>query len=349
MRENTKKYSKISDFDYDLPETLIAQYPLAERSSSRLMVVDPVKQSIAHQQFRDMVDLLQAGDVLVMNNTKVIPARLYGRKSTGGKLECLIERVLDTKRVLAHIRCSKSPKPGSQLVFAETFTAEVLGREDELFMLRFQGDTTVLEQLEQYGHMPLPPYITRSDEDLDLNRYQTVFAQNDGAVAAPTAGLHFDQALLDQLAAKGVQQAFVTLHVGAGTFQPVRVDDLDDHIMHKEYLDVSAATCEIVNRAKAEGRRIVAVGTTSVRCLESAFSQGELRPYCGDTQLFIRPGYQYQCVDALITNFHLPQSTLLMLVSALAGYDLIRQAYAEAIVQQYRFFSYGDAMFIAAS
>lgn len=343
-----KTYNKLSDFDYQLPERLIAQYPLQNRSDSRLMHVDVDGQSITDRQFCDLVGLLQSGDVLVMNNTKVIPARLYGQKSTGGKIECLVERILDDHRVLAHIKASKAPKPGADLVFASGALATVVTRHDALFELSFQGAESVFDILQRIGHMPLPPYIERSDENMDKNRYQTVYAQQPGAVAAPTAGLHFDQDLLDRLSSKGVEQAHVTLHVGAGTFQPVRVDDLDQHVMHKEYLEVDQAACDIVNRAKLQGRRVIAVGTTSVRCLESAFDAGQLQPYCGDTQLFIRPGYQYQCVDALITNFHLPQSTLLMLVSALAGYDLMRDAYRQAVEQQYRFFSYGDAMFIVA-
>lgn len=346
MTELLEKYNSISHFDYELPEKLIAQYPLKDRASSRLMVVDPGSKTVSHHQFRDITSMLEPGDVLVVNNTKVIPARLYGQKSTGGKIECLVERVLDETRALAHIRSSKSPKPGAELIFVDNLHAKVLGREDELFLLEFMGEGTVLDQLQQVGHMPLPPYISRDDEDLDLDRYQTVYAEHAGAVAAPTAGLHFDQALMDELNAKGVQTAYVTLHVGAGTFQPVRVDNIDEHIMHKEYLEVDQTACDVVNRARAEGKRIIAVGTTSVRCLETAFQDGQLQPYCGDTQLFIRPGYQYQCVDALVTNFHLPQSTLLMLVSAMAGYDLIREAYAQAVTNTYRFFSYGDAMFI---
>ncbi|MDF1761411.1 MAG: tRNA preQ1(34) S-adenosylmethionine ribosyltransferase-isomerase QueA [Coxiellaceae bacterium] len=338
--------NQLSDFDYELPSELIAQYPLADRTASRLLQVSVADEKISHGQFTDIEQLLQPGDVLVMNNTRVIPARLYGQKSTGGKIECLVERVISEQRVLAHIRSSKSPKPGSILVFADDMQARMIERQGDLFLLEFLGERTALDQLHRYGHMPLPPYIERADDDSDLERYQTVYAKQEGAVAAPTAGLHFDQALLDRLQDKGVEVTYVTLHVGAGTFQPVRVDNLDDHVMHSEYLEVDQGTCDVVNKARAENRRIVAVGTTSVRCLESAYSDGELKPFQGDTQLFIRPGYQFKCVDALITNFHLPQSTLLMLVAAMTGYDFMLKAYEEAVKSNYRFFSYGDAMFI---
>ncbi|MDF1655674.1 MAG: tRNA preQ1(34) S-adenosylmethionine ribosyltransferase-isomerase QueA [Coxiellaceae bacterium] len=343
-----RSLNQLSDFDYDLPSELIAQYPLADRTASRLLQVSVADEKISHGQFADIEQLLQPGDVLVMNNTRVIPARLYGQKSTGGKIECLVERVISERRVLAHIRSSKSPKPESILVFADDMQARMVERQGDLFLLEFLGERTALEQLHRYGHMPLPPYIERSDDDSDLERYQTVYAKQEGAVAAPTAGLHFDQPLLDRLQAKGVEITYVTLHVGAGTFQPVRVDHLDDHVMHSEYLEVDQATCDVVNGARKENRRVVAVGTTSVRCLESAFSDDELKPFQGDTQLFIRPGYEFKCVDALITNFHLPQSTLLMLVAAMTGYDLMRAAYEEAVKNKYRFFSYGDAMFVDA-
>ncbi|MDF1797028.1 MAG: tRNA preQ1(34) S-adenosylmethionine ribosyltransferase-isomerase QueA [Coxiellaceae bacterium] len=338
--------NQLSDFDYELPSELIAQYPLADRTASRLLQVSVKEEKIIDRHFCDIEQLLQPGDVLVMNNTRVIPARLYGQKSTGGKIECLVERVVSERRVLAHIRSSKSPKPDSILVFADDMQARMVERQGDLFLLEFLGERTALEELHRYGHMPLPPYIERSDDDSDLERYQTVYAEHEGAVAAPTAGLHFDQVLLDRLQAKGVETCYVTLHVGAGTFQPVRVDNLDDHVMHSEYLEVDQSTCDVVNQARLENRRIVAVGTTSVRCLESAYQDGELKPFQGDTQLFIRPGYQFKCVDALITNFHLPQSTLLMLVAAMTGYNLMCKAYEEAVSKKYRFFSYGDAMLI---
>lgn len=343
MSTAQRELNRLQDYDYVLPEELIAQYPLPERSQSRLLQLGRQSGEIKHGQFWDLLDWLAPGDLLVRNNTRVIPARLYGEKTTGGKLECLVERVLTTHTALVHMRSNKTPKTGALLHFGSC-TAELLGREEELFLLRF--DAPVLEVLHANGHMPLPPYMTREDEALDESRYQTVYAKHEGAVAAPTAGLHFDEALLAAIAKKGVEVTEVTLHVGAGTFQPVRVDNLDEHVMHREYLQVGLETCEAVAKTRARGGRVVAIGTTSVRCLESACQDGVLLPYQGDTDLFIRPGYRYQCVDALVTNFHLPQSTLLMLVSAFAGYDSIKNAYLEAVAQRYRFFSYGDAMLI---
>lgn len=337
---------QLSDFHYDLPPELIAFAPLAERTASRLLKVDGVTGTYEDGVFTDVLDLLQPGDLLVFNNTRVIPARLHGQKMSGGKVEVLVERIVDTHAVLAHVRASKAPKPGTRLLLENVVEAEVTGRAGDLFAIRFLQSEPVLEILEQYGHMPLPPYIEREDNLADRERYQTVFAQKPGAVAAPTAGLHFDQALLAALQAKGVQTAAVTLHVGAGTFQPVRVQNLAEHIMHAEYVDVSAAVCEAVAACKARGGRVIAVGTTSVRSLESAAQTGILQPMQADTRLFITPGYRFKVVDALITNFHLPESTLLMLVSAFAGYGTIKRAYAHAIVQRYRFFSYGDAMFL---
>ena len=337
---------QLSDFHYDLPSELIAFAPLAERTASRLLKVDGVTGTYEDGVFTDVLDLLQPGDLLVFNNTRVIPARLHGQKASGGKVEVLVERIVDTHAVLAHVRASKAPKPGTRLLLENVVEAEVTGRAGDLFAIRFLQSEPVLEILEQYGHMPLPPYIEREDNLADRERYQTVFAQKPGAVAAPTAGLHFDQALLAALQAKGVQTAAVTLHVGAGTFQPVRVQNLAEHIMHAEYVDVSAAVCEAVAACKARGGRVIAVGTTSVRSLESAAQTGILQSMQADTRLFITPGYRFKVVDALITNFHLPESTLLMLVSAFAGYDTIRRAYAHAIEQRYRFFSYGDAMFL---
>lgn len=335
-----------SDFHFELPEELIARYPSDERSDCRLLCVDGASGRLDHRRFPDLVDLLEEGDLLVFNDTRVIPARLHGHKASGGKIEMLLERPLDAHRGLVHLRSSKSPKPGTELHFEGGIQAVVEGRQDALFELRFLGDTPMITLLERHGHMPLPPYITRPDEGSDRERYQTVYARRDGAVAAPTAGLHFDEALLERLAAKGVESAFVTLHVGAGTFQPVRVDDIREHQMHSEWLEVSDEACTKVRKARAAGKKVVAVGTTSVRCLETASADGDIVPYSGDTDIFIYPGYQWRCVDALITNFHLPESTLLMLVSSFAGYDTVMTAYKEAVEQRYAFFSYGDAMFL---
>lgn len=338
-----------SDFFYDLPDELIAQQPLAQRTASRLLCVDGNTGALADRQFTDIVDQLHAGDLLVLNDTRVINARLFGQKATGGKVEVLVERVLDAHRVLAHIRASKSPKPGSELHLEPGLRVHVMSRQGdngELFELQFEHPQSVLELLDQHGHVPLPPYIQREDVDDDLQRYQTVFAKKSGAVAAPTAGLHFDDAVLAKLAAKGVKTTFVTLHVGAGTFQPVRADNLDDHVMHSEWLQVDQTVCDAVAQTRAAGGRVIAVGTTAVRSLESAAQTGQLKPFTGDTRLFIRPGYSFQVVDALITNFHLPESTLLMLVSAFSGYEHMMAAYQYAVAQRYRFFSYGDAMFL---
>lgn len=335
---------RVADFHFDLPEALIARHPLPERRSSRLLVLDGPSGELSHRQFADVLGFLQPGDLMVFNNTRVIPARLFGQKASGGKLEILVERVLDSHRVLAHVRSSKSPKPGSKILIDGGGEAEMLQRHDALFELGFSED--VLPLLERVGHMPLPPYIDRPDEDADRERYQTVYAERAGAVAAPTAGLHFDEALLDSIRAKGVETAFVTLHVGAGTFQPVRVERIEDHHMHNEWLEVSQDVVDAVAACKARGGRVVAVGTTSVRSLESAARDGVLKPFSGDTDIFIFPGRPFHVVDALVTNFHLPESTLLMLVSAFAGYPETMAAYAAAVEQGYRFFSYGDAMFI---
>jgi len=335
---------RVADFHFELPETLIARHPLSERRGSRLLVLDDPSGAPKHKAFADLLDYVNPGDLLVFNNTRVIPARLFGQKASGGKLEILIERVLDQHRVLAHVRSSKSPKAGSLIHIEGGGEAQMLARHDALFELCFVDE--VLPLLDRVGHMPLPPYIDRPDEAADRERYQTVYAQTAGAVAAPTAGLHFDQQMLDSLREKGVETAFVTLHVGAGTFQPVRVERIEDHHMHSEWLEVSQAVVDAVAACKSRGGRVVAVGTTSVRSLETAALSGELQPYCGDTDIFIFPGYQYRVVDALVTNFHLPESTLLMLVSAFAGYAQTMAAYSAAVEQQYRFFSYGDAMFI---
>lgn len=334
---------RVADFQFELPDELIARYPLAERRASRLLVLQGEDGALAHHSFADLPQFLRAGDLLVFNNTRVIPARLFAQKDSGGKAEILVERVLDEHRVLAHVRASKAPKPGSKLLL-EQGSAQMLARHDSLFELAF--DQPVLPLLERIGHMPLPPYIDRADELSDRERYQTVYAEHAGAVAAPTAGLHFDQPMLKQLARMGVETAFVTLHVGAGTFQPVRVEQIEDHQMHHEWLEVSQDVVEAVQRCRARGGRVVAVGTTSVRSLETAAKSGELRPYSGDTNIFIYPGRSFNVVDALVTNFHLPESTLLMLVSAFAGYSATMRAYQQAVAERYRFFSYGDAMFI---
>ena len=337
---------KKSDFNYLLPNALIAQKPLAERDASRLLCMNRNTGEIIDRQFSDFIDLINEQDLLVFNDTKVIPARLFGIKHSGGKVEILIERILDDHHAIAHVKASKSPKPGTVLKLEQGFQCQVQGREDDLFQLEF-FDCTVLAILEQIGHIPLPPYITRADDESDLTRYQTVFAKKAGAVAAPTAGLHFDLAMIDKIRAKGAETVYVTLHVGSGTFQPVRVENLDDHIMHKEYFAVTSATVDAVKLARARGGRVIAIGTTAVRALESASKGGELEAGFGETDLFITPGYDFKSVDAMLTNFHLPESTLLMLVSAFAGYGSIMNAYNHAIDDSYRFFSYGDAMFLS--
>ncbi|MHA3904699.1 tRNA preQ1(34) S-adenosylmethionine ribosyltransferase-isomerase QueA [Castellaniella sp. WN] len=338
----------ISQFDYELPPELIAQHPAERRDASRLLHLDGAGRP-HDRRFTDLPGLLRAGDLLVFNDTRVIKARLRGRKDSGGQVEVLVERITEPRRALAHVRASKSPRPGTRLILAEdALQAEVLGRRDELFELAFPAP--VLELLERHGSVPLPPYITHGADGEDEARYQTVYADKPGAVAAPTAGLHFDQAMLDRLEAMGVERAFVTLHVGAGTFQPVRVARISEHVMHAERYAVPAETLRRIRETRARGGRVVAVGTTSVRSLEAAARDGDGERACeGDTRLFITPGYRFSNVDALITNFHLPQSTLLMLVSALAGMDPIRHAYAHAVQSRYRFFSYGDAMFIEAA
>jgi S-adenosylmethionine:tRNA ribosyltransferase-isomerase len=338
---------KKSDFNYTLPTDLIAQNPLESRSASRLLYMDKQSGQLTNRQFTDFIDLILPNDLLVFNNTKVIPARLFGHKQSGGKVEILIERVLDEHTAIAHVKASKAAKEGTVIELDNGFSCEVLGRELDLYRLRFNGEQPLLVILAQIGHIPLPPYITRADNKADFSRYQTVFAQQEGAVAAPTAGLHFDEAMMAKLQAKGVKQVFVTLHVGSGTFQPVRVENLAEHIMHKEYFAVSEQTVSAIQEIRANGGRVIAIGTTAVRALESASKTGTLRAGFGDTDLFITPGYQFKSVDAMLTNFHLPESTLLMLISAFAGYENIMQAYQYAIEQKYRFFSYGDAMFLA--
>jgi S-adenosylmethionine:tRNA ribosyltransferase-isomerase len=338
---------KLSEFHFDLPDELIAHHPPANRTDSRLLCLDKTLGVITHRHFPDLMDLIQPGDLMVFNNTRVIPARLFGRKETGGQVEVLLERVVGENSAVAQIRSSKSPKPGSRLIFASEsreVTAEVTGRNEEFFNLTFS--IPVMELADECGHMPLPPYIRREDEPADRERYQTVYGDKKGAVAAPTAGLHFDDALMQAIRDKGVDTAMVTLHVGAGTFQPVRTDIIEEHKMHAEYLEVSNEVCEQVRQCKGRGGRVIAVGTTSVRCLETAAQSGEVNSFQGDTRIFIYPGYKFQVVDALVTNFHLPESTLIMLVSAMAGRENILSAYAEAVREKYRFFSYGDAMFI---
>lgn len=342
---------RLTDFSFELPEHLIARYPKADRTASRLMVMSGNTGVINDLTFVDILEQIKAGDLLVFNDTRVIPARMFGQKSTGGKVEVLVERIIDDKRFLAHVRASKSPKVNSTIRLEETVDATLIGRHGALFEWQIHGDMPILQVLEEIGHMPLPPYIDRPDEDSDKERYQTVYSDKPGAVAAPTAGLHFDDELLEKIKAKGVELAFVTLHVGAGTFQPVRVDDIDEHVMHSEYAEVSPSVIAQINETKARGGRVIAVGTTSVRSLESAALASEraeqaLYPFYGDTDIFITPGYKFRLVDALITNFHLSESTLLMLVSAFAGCEHIKTAYEHAVQQEYRFFSYGDAMFL---
>jgi S-adenosylmethionine:tRNA ribosyltransferase-isomerase len=335
---------RTSDFSYTLPEELIAQYPTENRVDSRLLVLDPVA-GLRDSMFAEMPDLLQPGDLLVFNDTRVMAARMYGHKESGGHMEILLERLLPDERALAQVRASKAPRPGSRLRVGDAWL-RVDGREGDMFLLSLEsGCFTRL--MDDHGHMPLPPYIRREDESFDESRYQTVYAKHEGSVAAPTAGLHFDAPLLDALSAKGVETARVTLHVGAGTFQPVRVENLDEHVMHAEWVEVSEEVCAKIEQTRARGGRVVAVGTTSVRSLETAAAGGECRPYSGDTRLFITPGYPFRVVDALFTNFHLPESTLLMLVCAFAGYQPVMNAYAHAVEKGYRFFSYGDAMFLA--
>ena len=337
---------KRADFSYELPPELIARHPLPERTASRLLCLEAG--SVSHRQFRDLLALVQPGDLLVFNQSRVIPARLFGSKPSGGRVEVLVERIVAPQRALAHMRASKAVKAGGCVVLADGSVLTVAGREDDLFVVDFPEP--VLALLARLGEIPLPPYFERAPESADRERYQTVYARAEGSVAAPTAGLHFDDGLLAELRARGVEQAFVTLHVGAGTFQPVRADDIREHAMHAEYLEVDAGVVAAVCAAKARGGRVIAIGTTSVRALESAAqgaAPGEyLNTFAGDTRIFIYPGYAWRVVDALVTNFHLPESTLLMLVCALAGHGAVMAAYAEAVAEKYRFFSYGDAMYV---
>ena len=336
------------DFDYHLPKELIAQRPLAQRSASRLLRVLPEKMGGAYQDlhFQDLPSLLTPGDLLIFNNTRVFPARLYGQKRSGGRIEILIERILDQHEVIAHLRSNHTPRPGAALRLNDGTVVHVIEPRGPLFRLRIACPQPVIDYLERAGQVPLPPYITRNADVSDHERYQTLYAKHTGAVAAPTAGLHFDQNMLNRLQAQGVELGFVTLHVGAGTFQPVRTEYVQDHRMHAEYVEVSTEICEQIAATHAARKRVIAVGTTVIRCLETAASSGELQPFAGETNLFITPGYRFRCVDALITNFHLPRSSLLMLICAFSGYRQIMQAYQYAISRQYRFLSYGDAMFI---
>ncbi|MEA3412786.1 MAG: tRNA preQ1(34) S-adenosylmethionine ribosyltransferase-isomerase QueA [Pseudomonadota bacterium] len=335
-----------SDFQFDLPKGLIAQRPLVQRSASRLLKLDRTSGAIRDGGFTDLVDELRPGDLLVFNDTRVIPARLLGHKATGGKVEVLVERIEGERKLLAQVRASKSPREGNRLVFDGGVEAHVTGRVGAFYELEFSGNLPITEVLEAQGHVPLPPYIERPDAGEDRERYQTVYARSPGAVAAPTAGLHFDRPLLDRLSTRGVSLSHITLHVGAGTFAPLRVDDIHKHRMHPERVSVDADVVAAVDRCRAAGGRIVAVGTTAVRALESAAAQGTLSPYAGETRLFITPGYTFRVVDALITNFHLPESTLLMLVCALGGHEHVMNAYRHAVEARYRFYSYGDSMYI---
>lgn len=352
---------RVADFNFDLPDELIARYPKTDRTSSRLLQLNGENGDISHRTFADILTLIDEGDLLIFNNTRVIPARMFGRKASGGKVEVLIERILTDTRFLAHIRSSKAPKENTTLFLGEDKLGEnegikmiMVARHDTLFEVEIaEKQGALLDILQQIGHMPLPPYIDRPDEEADKERYQTVYNQVPGAVAAPTAGLHFDDDLLAKLKAKGVNFAFVTLHVGAGTFQPVRVEHIEDHKMHAEYVEVPQAVCDAIIATKQAGKRVIAVGTTSVRSVESAALAAEengsaqlITPYFSDTSIFIYPGKPFRIIDGLITNFHLPESTLIMLVSAFAGYKHTMAAYQQAVANRYRFFSYGDAMFI---
>lgn len=336
----------LTQFDYQLPEELIASYPLSQRADSRLLILERQSQRLSHGYFAELAEQLRPHDLLVFNDSRVMQARLFAVKPTGGKVEILIERILNDHLLTAQVGASKAPKPGGVLQLEDGSELEMLAREGQWFQLRVRGHKTIWNIMEDVGHIPLPHYMKRQDERADRERYQTVYARRLGSVAAPTAGLHFDDALLNKLREKGVAETYVTLHVGAGTYQPVRVEDIREHVMHSEWVSVSEETCQKVSETRARGGRIIAVGTTSVRCLETASASGVLSPYSGETRIFIYPGYRFHSVDGLITNFHLPKSSLLMLVSALAGIERIKAAYQEAIQQRYRFYSYGDAMLI---
>lgn len=340
---------RTTEFDFLLPTELIAQFPTKERSASRLLRLNGNSGLITDEHFVEITQFIETGDLIIFNNTKVIKARLRGQKESGGAIEALIERIIDEQHVLAHIRASKSPKIGTRLIFERAFEAEVKAREDDLFLLNIDSPQPVLDLLDEYGALPLPPYITHAADEFDDERYQTVFAKDPGAVAAPTAGLHFDDDVINRLKAKGVNIAYVTLHVGAGTFQPVRVDNINEHKMHSELYSVPAETIALIKSTKTSGKKVTAIGTTALRALESAARSGQLVAGNGETDIFITPGYKFNVVDRLLTNFHLPKSTLFMLVSAFAGLENIQKAYQHAIAQKYRFFSYGDAMLIERS
>ncbi len=336
---------KKTDFHFDLPKELIAQHPTKQRTQSRLLALNKNSGETQDLEFPDIIEFLNKGDLLVFNNTKVIPARLYGKKITGGKVEVFIERLLNDNAAIAMFKSSKAIKLGTPIYFNEQ-TILPTAKKGMFFLIETQNDASLTELMDEFGHMPLPPYIQRKDELEDKSRYQTVYAKEKGAVAAPTAGLHFDEELLQQIEDKGINTAYVTLHVGAGTFQPVKTDSINDHIMHKEWLHLSDEVAQLVKQTKAAGNKVIAVGTTAVRCLETASQSGEIKAYTGDTNIFIFPGYQFKVVDKLLTNFHLPESTLIMLVSAMCGRENTLNAYKHAVEEKYRFFSYGDGMFI---
>ncbi len=336
---------QLADFDFDLPRALIAQYPTVQRRDARLLILRRARGALEDRNISNLPALIEAGDLIVLNDTRVIPARLYGRKTTGGRVEILIERLIAERRALVHIRSSKAPQPGSRILLDPHGECVIADREGELFVIESEGRIDVL--LDEIGHVPLPPYIDRAHEPVDIDRYQTVYASKSGAVAAPTAGLHLDREMLRELSAQGAALGYLTLHIGAGTFQPVRGEDLDAHTLHAERVEVSSVLCRAIEDTRARGGRIIAIGTTVVRALETAAREtGPIGAYCGETQLFIRPGFEFQVVDAMLTNFHLPRSTLLMLVCAFGGYDRVTAAYRHAVDTRYRFFSYGDAMWI---
>lgn len=337
---------QIAEFRYHLPPQLIAQCPLKDRVASRLLCLAREGGVMVDDYFKNLPAQLRSGDLLIFNDTRVIPARLLGHKQTGGKVEILVERILGPDRLLVQLRSSKKPLPGSSIMLAEAESLTVIGRDGEFFILGYAGTSGVSGLLDRFGHIPLPPYISREDEALDRDRYQTVFARQPGAVAAPTAGLHFSENLLDELKSKGVEMDFITLHVGAGTFQPVRTGTVESHVMHKEWFNIDARVCSHIETVRQKGGRVIAVGTTVVRSLEAAAGGGRLRPLAGETDIFIYPGYAFRVIDGMITNFHLPESTLLMLVCAFAGKENTLRAYAHAVAEKYRFFSYGDAMLI---
>lgn len=340
----------LNDFHFDLPAELIARYPLSKRSASRLLCLEKNTVDISHRQFTDVIDLIQPGDLLVFNDTKVIPARLFGQKSTGGHVEILVERVLDTKRILAQLRVSKPPRIGDHLFLSPHIRLEVMNRNHLFYELQYnENDISILDIIESIGQIPLPPYMERQAEESDKERYQTIYATHKGSVAAPTAGFHFDEELIQKLRDKHVEMDYLTLHIGAGTFAPVRVENIREHQMHAEYFEISADLCEKIKNTQARGKRVIAVGTTSLRALETASQGLDIRPYHGETNIFIYPGYTFRCVNALITNLHLPRSTLLMLVCAFGGYQHVMSAYREAVASSYRFFSYGDAMWMEVS